>query len=70
LFEYAERLNCFVSGVEERDHCRPFSLGLAPTKEELDERLRNAGLPKRIEGAVRRVWAGITVKEDVTDVTL
>lgn len=26
--------------------------------------------PKRINGAVRRVWTGITVKEDVTDVTL
>lgn len=26
--------------------------------------------PKRVNGVVRRVWTGITVKEDVTDVTL
>ena len=29
-----------------------------------------ASVSKRINGAVRRVWTGITVKEDVTDVTL
>ncbi len=29
-----------------------------------------ASSPKRVEGVVRRVWTGITVKEDVTDVTL
>lgn len=29
-----------------------------------------ASVPKRVGGVVRRVWTGITVKEDVTDVTL
>jgi hypothetical protein len=29
-----------------------------------------ASVSKRVNGLVRRVWTGITVKEDVTDVTL
>jgi putative DNA primase/helicase len=29
-----------------------------------------ASIPKRINGTVQRVWSGITVKENVTDVTL
>ena len=29
-----------------------------------------ASVPRRIDGIVRRVWTGITVREDVTDVTL